>query len=150
MKSIRQSMILDIITQEDIETQEDLAARLRAHGMNVTQATLSRDFKELRLIKVLASDGNYKYATVDNAENGLQERFISIFAHAVTSIHSTGNLIVIKTMTGTANAASEAIDSLKWKDIVGTIAGDNTIFIAVSEGADMQNLIEKFKAMAKH
>ncbi len=150
MKSLRQSMILDIIAQEDVETQEDLAARLRAHGMNVTQATLSRDFKELRLIKVLASDGNYKYATVDTAENGLQERFNSIFAHAVISIHSTGNLIVIKTMTGTANAASEAIDSLKWKDVVGTIAGDNTIFIAVSEGADTQALMEKFRAMAKN
>ncbi len=150
MKTKRHSVILDIITQGDVETQEDLARRLRERGIEVTQATVSRDIKELRLIKVLASDGSYKYATVDKAETGRQERFISIFAHSALSINSTGNLIVIKTMTGTANAATEAIDSLNWKEIVGTIAGDNTIFVAVSEDGDIQRLIEKFRDMMKN
>lgn len=150
MKSKRHSTILDIITKDDVETQEDLARRLRETGIDVTQATVSRDIKELRLIKVLTSNGNYKYATVDKAETGRQERFISIFAHAVLSIHTTGNLIVIKTMTGTANAATEAIDSLNWKEIVGTIAGDNTIFIAVNEDADIQSLVARFREMLRN
>ncbi len=150
MKTKRHSVILDIISQNDVETQEDLAKRLREKGIEVTQATVSRDIKELRLIKVLAADGNYKYATVDKAETGRQERFISIFAHAVLSISTTGNLVVIKTMTGTANAATEAIDSLDWKEIVGTIAGDNTIFIAVNEDADIHRLVEKFRDMMKN
>lgn len=89
MKAARHAMILDLIETFNIETQDDLAMRLKDRGINVTQATVSRDIKELRLIKVLAEDGGYKYATVDKAEAGLKERFIRIFSNSVVSIAST-------------------------------------------------------------
>ncbi len=149
MKSSRHAMILDLIDKYSIDTQDELAARLRMQGVKVTQATVSRDIKELRLIKVLAEDGTYKYATVDKAEAGLKERFINIFAHSVMSFAATGNFIVVKTISGTANAASEAIDSLKWDEIVGTIAGDNTIFIAVRDISEVDELIRRFQSMLK-
>ena len=114
MKAARHAMILDLIETFNIETQDDLAMRLKDRGINVTQATVSRDIKELRLIKVLAEDGGYKYATVDKAEAGLKERFIRIFSNSVVSIASTSNLIIIKTISGTGNAAAEAIDSMRW------------------------------------
>ena len=148
MKSARHAIILDIIEHFDIDTQEELAARLREQGVKVTQATVSRDIKELRLIKVLSDDGNYKYATVDKAEAGLKDRFISIFAHSVLSMTATGHLVIVKTISGTAGA-TEAIDSLRWDEIAGTIAGDNTIFIAVKEGADANELIRRFQTLLK-
>jgi len=147
VKTKRQSAILDIIARYDVETQEELAKRLQKQGIAVTQATVSRDIKELRLIKVLAADGRYKYASVESKETVRQERFNNLFAHAVLSINTTGNLIVVKTMAGAANAASEAIDSLNWREIVGTIAGDNTIFVAVSEKADVRKLVARFRSM---
>ena len=149
MKAARHAMILDLIETFNIETQDDLAMRLKDRGINVTQATVSRDIKELRLIKVLAEDGGYKYATVDKAETGLKERFIRIFSNSVVSIASTGNLIIIKTISGTGNAAAEAIDSMRIEEIIGTIAGDNSIFIAVRDSADTAELIRRFQAMLK-
>lgn len=149
MKSARHAIILDIIERQTIDTQEELATRLREQGMNVTQATVSRDIKELRLIKVLAEDGGYKYATVDKAEAGLKDRFISIFAHSVISMIATGNLAIIRTISGTAGAAAEAIDNLRWEEIAGTLAGDNTIFIAVKEGEDANEMIRRFQTILR-
>ncbi|MDD6044357.1 MAG: arginine repressor [Clostridia bacterium] len=149
MKSARQTMILELIDQFDIDTQDELASMLKARGLKVTQATVSRDIKELRLIKVLSDDGVYKYATVDKAEADLKDRFINIFAHSVLSLDATGNLIVVKTIPGTASAAAEAIDSMRIEEIIGTIAGDNSIFIAVRDSADTAELIRRFQAMLK-
>ena len=129
MKSARQTMILELIDQYDIDTQDELASMLKARGLKVTQATVSRDIKELRLIKVLSDDGAYKYATVDKAEADLKDRFINIFAHSVLSMAATGNLVVIKTIPGTASAAAEAIDSMRMDEVVGTIAGDNSVIV---------------------
>ncbi len=149
MKAARHAMILELIEQYDVETQDELAEHLRQHNFSVTQATVSRDIKELRLIKALSDTGTYKYATVDKAETGLQERFNRIFSQSVVSINSAGNLIVIKTITGTASAAAETVDSLKWKEIVGTIAGDNTIFIAVKDVKMVTELIKRFQSILK-
>ncbi|MBQ6077557.1 MAG: arginine repressor [Clostridia bacterium] len=149
MKTKRHAMILKLIASEDIDTQEELARLLSAQGFTVTQATVSRDIKELRLIKVLTGDGHYKYATVEKAETDLQERFIRLFSNCVVSITSSGNLIVLKTMAGSAAVAAEAIDSLKWPEIAGSIAGDNTIFVAVREGKNVSDLIKKFQKMMK-
>ena len=149
MKSARQTMILELIDQFDIDTQDELASMLKARGLKVTQATVSRDIKELRLIKVLSDDGAYKYATVDKAEADLKDRFINIFAHSVLSLDATGNLIVVKTIPGTASAAAEAIDSMRIEEIIGTIAGDNSIFIAIRDSADTAELIRRFQAMLK-
>lgn len=107
MKSVRHDLILDIIEKKDIETQEELAAQLKAHGVRVTQATVSRDIKELRLLKVLSENGGYKYATAERAEKGMSERFIRILAESVMSIESAVNLIVIKTISASAQAAAE-------------------------------------------
>ena len=149
MKTKRHAMILKLIASEDLDTQEELARLLSAQGFTVTQATVSRDIKELRLIKVLTGDGHYKYATVEKAETDLQERFIRLFSNCVVSITSSGNLIVLKTMAGSAAVAAEAIDSLKWPEIAGSIAGDNTIFVAVREGKNVSDLIKKFQKMMK-
>jgi transcriptional regulator of arginine metabolism len=149
MKSARHSMILQIIERESIETQDDLAEHLRQAGFSVTQATVSRDIKELRLIKVLTDDGKYKYATVDKAESGYSDRFRRMFSHSVISINATGTLVVIKTISGSANAAAETIDSMRFPEILGTIAGDNTIFVAARSEADVPGLITKFKGLMR-
>ena len=149
MKPKRHAMILKLIAAENIETQEELATLLSAQGFNVTQATVSRDIKELRLIKVLTGEGKYKYATVEKAESDLQERFIRLFGNCVVSITSAGNLIVVKTMAGSAAVAAEAIDSMKWPEIAGSIAGDNTMFVAVREGKSVTDIIKKFQKMMK-
>ncbi len=149
MKAKRHDMIHKLIASENIETQEELAAKLREQGLSVTQATVSRDIKELRLIKVLTPEGRYKYATVEKAESDLQERFIRMFSNCVLSITASGNIIVIKTIAGSASPAAEAVDSMKWPDIIGTIAGDNTIFIVVREGRPVNDIIKKFQKMLK-
>ena len=149
MKPKRHAMILKLIAAENIETQEELATLLSAQGFNVTQATVSRDIKELRLIKVLTGEGKYKYATVEKAESDLQERFIRLFGNCVVSITSAGNLIVVKTMAGIAAVAAEANDSMKWPEIAGSIAGDNTVFVAVREGKSVSDIIKKFQKMMK-
>jgi len=149
MKPKRHAMILKLIAAENIETQEELASLLSAQGFTVTQATVSRDIKELRLIKVLTGEGRYKYATVEKAESDLQERFIRLFSNCVVSITSAGNLIVVKTMAGSAAVAAEAIDSMKWPEIAGSLAGDNTIFVAVREGKNVADIIKKFQKLMK-
>jgi transcriptional regulator of arginine metabolism len=147
MKAARHAMILSIIESMSIETQEDLAAELRKRNHNVTQATISRDIKELRLVKVLDSKGNYRYAAVDRTESTMFNRIIRIFTESVVSVDAANNLIVIKTITGTASAAAEAIDSLNWSEIMGTIAGDNTILVVARDDAAAKTVLEKFKSM---
>ncbi len=148
MKTARHAMILELIQQQDIETQDELAQLLQQHNYAVTQATISRDIKELRLVKVLsANGGKYKYATVNKTETGLQERLIRIFSQSVFALNAAGNLIVIKTITGAASAAAEAIDSMRYPEIAGTIAGDNTIFIAIKDAKQAPEMIKRFQSM---
>ncbi|MEX1307402.1 MAG: arginine repressor [Eubacteriales bacterium] len=139
MKTARQNLILDIIKANDIETQEELANALMNMGIAITQATVSRDIKELNLIKVQADHGRYKYAA-SAGENEVKNISILIrmFKASVKSIKTAGNIIVIKTLTGSANAAAEAVDNMDLDGLVGTLAGDNTIFIAADteENAD--------------
>ena len=149
MKSVRHDLILDIIDKKDIETQEELAAELKARGVKVTQATVSRDIKELRLLKVLAENGGYKYATAERAEKGMSERFIRILAESVLTIESAVNLIVIKTISASAQAAAEAIDSLKWPELLGTIAGDNTILVIARSEDAVESVVSRFHALIK-
>ncbi len=149
MKTIRHALIYEIIENMDIETQEELAEELKKRGMAVTQATVSRDIKELRLLKVLAESGNYKYATVDKAEKGLNDRFIRIFSESVLSITSANNLIVLKTLSGSANVAAEVIDSLKWSEVLGTLAGDNTVLVIAVNNDVVTEIIDRFRSMLK-
>ena len=149
MKSTRQMAILDIIRERDVETQEDLADELRKLGFQVTQATVSRDIKELRLLKVLGGNGMYKYATADKAENSMADRFIRILSESILEIAHAYNQIVIKTLAGSANAAAEAIDSLRWPEIIGTLAGDNTIFLLVRSIDEVEAVLQRLNSMMK-
>ncbi|MBQ7305869.1 MAG: arginine repressor [Clostridia bacterium] len=149
MKSVRQVAILDIIEKQDVETQEELAEALRARGIQVTQATVSRDIKELRLLKVLSPNGAYKYATADKAENGLNERFIRMLAESMLSVAASNNLIVVKTLSGSANVAAEALDSLHWPEILGSLAGDNTILLIIRSNEEVPGVITRIQEMMK-
>ena len=149
MKTVRQVTILDIIEKNEIETQEELADALRQRGIQVTQATVSRDIKELRLLKVLTPMGSYKYATADKAENGLTDRFIRMLAESVLSVASSANMIVIKTLSGSAAVAAEALDSFHWPEVLGTIAGDNTIFMVVRTLDEVQTVVDRIQEMMK-
>ncbi len=147
MKYSRHSKILEIIESKDIETQDELASELRESGFQVTQATVSRDIKEMRLIKVLTKDGRYKYASIREKEGVVNERFLKIFRNSVTSIDHAGNIIVVKTLVGSASAAAVSIDALNLKQIVGSIAGDDTIFLLVKEQDMVQDLLKQFKEL---
>ena len=132
MKAKRQALIREIVEAQSIQTQEELAEALRMHGMMVTQATVSRDIREMHLLKVLAEDGSYRYATMEKSESGVGDRLIRMLADSVVDMNSANNLIVVRTLPGSAHVAAEAIDNLKWPDVLGTIAGDNTILTMVS------------------
>ena len=147
MKSKRQDEILQIINHKDIETQEELAAELRAAGYKVTQATVSRDIRELRLIKAAAKGGRFKYAKPERHEIAVSERLTRILTDALVNVDSSGNMIVVKTLSGSANVAAEALDNLGWAEILGTIAGDNTIFIVVRNEADAAEITNRIRKM---
>ena len=128
----RQIRILDIISKHDIDTQEELVTYLKAEGFNVTQATVSRDIKEMNIIKTLATDGrHYKYVAREQKEKTSSDKFLNIFKNTVLSIRSAENLVVLRTEPGSAGPASELIDRLQYEEVLGVIAGDNTIFVAV-------------------
>ena len=147
MKSARHNLILEIIDTMDIETQEELAEELKRRGVRVTQATVSRDIKELRLLKVLSENGGYKYATVERAEKGMNDRFARILAESVVNIEAVNNLVVINTLSASANAAGEAIDSMKWSEVLGTIAGDNTLLIIARSNEAVETLMTRINAL---
>ncbi|AKN34037.1 ArgR family transcriptional regulator [Clostridium carboxidivorans P7] len=147
MKITRHAKILEIINSKNIETQEELAEELIKSGMDVTQATVSRDIKELKLIKVLADDGNYKYATIVHTESFLSNKLINIFSQTVVSVENIDKFVIIKTMTGSAAAAAEAIDTLNFDGVAGTIAGDNTIFLLARDSEKAEIIAQKMKKM---
>lgn len=149
MKSARQLAILEILAQSAVETQEDLADALRKRGFQVTQATVSRDIKELRLVKVLSADGMYRYATPDKNESSLNERLIRMFSETVISISCAYNQIIIRTHTASASIAAETIDSLKWPEILGTIAGENTILMIVRSIEEVQVVLNRLNSLMR-
>ena len=148
MKQKRHYRIREIIRQKPIETQEELAEELRKLGVNVTQATVSRDIKELRLIKVLKDNGRDCYAE-PNRPSLISDKLLRMYKDSIISMNSSENLIVIKTLSGTASAAAEAIDGLDWKEIIGTIAGDNTILVIAESKKATKVLIEKFEQIMR-
>jgi len=149
MKTVRQVAILDIIEKQEIETQEELAGALNARGIRVTQATVSRDIKELRLLKVLTPSGKYKYATGDQADNNLTDRFIRMLAESLLSVSSANNLIVVKTLSGSANVAAEALDSMHWPEVLGTLAGDNTVLLIIRSNEETITVTSRIREMMK-
>lgn len=148
MKATRQDDIIQIIDSKDIETQEDLARELREMGYNVTQATISRDIRELHLIKVNNEHGISRYARPDRKETAVSERLIRILADSVISVEHAGQIVVVRTLSGSANVACEAIDTMQWPEILGTIAGDNTIFIAIRNQRDAGKITSRIRKIA--
>lgn len=150
MKSKRQNEIIRLIASRDIETQEELASELRALGYKVTQATVSRDIRELRLIKVASKGSGFKYAKPDRHEIAVSERLTRILSDSLVNVDSSGNIIVVKTLSGSANVAAEALDNLGWPEILGTIAGDNTIFIVTRTEADTTEITNRIRRLTDH
>ncbi|CAG7840956.1 ArgR family transcriptional regulator [Clostridium novyi B str. ATCC 27606] len=147
MKIQRHSKILEIINTKDIETQEELAEELKKRGVDVTQATVSRDIKELKLIKVLSENGSYKYATISKSDSFITNKLVNVFTNTVISVESVQNFVVVKTLSGSGSAAAESIDSMNFDGIAGTIAGDNTIFILTINEDKAQEIVKKLRKM---
>ena len=146
MKKKRHDMILEIIEKNEIETQGELAQMLRSSGFTVTQATVSRDIREMGLVKVAAADGKQKYEAARQV-NEEEDRFIRVLRDSVQSIDQAQNLLVIKTGSGMAMAAAAALDHLNVPEVVGSIAGDDTIMAAVRTVEDTTLLMEKIRRM---
>lgn len=149
MKYSRHAKILELIEKYKIETQEELADRLKDVGMDVTQATISRDIKELRLIKVMNGEGRYRYAPVSHTEGTINNRLLTIFTESFISCDYANNIVVVKTLPGMAQASASAVDSLKWTDIVGTIAGDDTLMIVCRAEKIAEELVDRLNKMTK-
>ncbi|MGL4741969.1 MAG: arginine repressor [Sarcina sp.] len=147
MKSKRHSKIIEIINQKVIETQEELAEELKNSGFDVTQATVSRDIKSLKLIKTQDVRGKYKYSLIKNETNDIVDKLTSILKNTVINVEHINNIVVVKTLTGSANAAAEAIDSLGLGEVAGTIAGDNTIFILLRDDEKALELVNSIEKM---
>ena len=147
MKVKRQSKIIELIKNNAIETQEDLADRLKSVGFDVTQATVSRDIRELRLTKITGEGGRLHYSVLHTSEPQLNERLIRIFRDGVVSIDYAQNIIVIKTLEGMAMAAAACLDSLSDPQILGTIAGDDTIMCIVKTEDHAINTINSLKSI---
>ena len=130
MKKRRQAKILEIIRNLDVETQEDLQTLLLENGYQVTQATISRDIKEIRIVKELSDSGRYVYSTgKKNNSDSVSARASGIFVDSVIRVEKAMNMVCIKCFAGMAGAACAAVDSMQWNEVVGTIAGDDTIFV---------------------
>ena len=145
MKNRRHERILKLINEHSIETQEELLKYLRSSGFDVTQATVSRDIKELRLLKTMTHDGRYKYTVGVSNIVDIKNNFQSLFGNSVTSVDYAGNLVVIKTSTGMAQAVCVEFDTMKFDSILGSIAGDDTIFVACRSNEAAQSLAAELK-----
>ncbi len=143
MKISRQSKIIELITKYDIETQEDLADRLMKDGYNVTQATVSRDIRELKLTKVALDGGRQKYIILQKTESGMSEKYARVLKDGFVSMDMAQNILVIKTVSGMAMAVAAALDSIQISSIVGCIAGDDTIMCAIRSVEDTVAVMER-------
>ena len=150
MKLSRQSKILELIGKHDIETQEDLAEGLMREGYNVTQATVSRDIRELKLTKVALDDGRQRYITMQKTEPGMSEKYTRVLRDGFISMDMAQNILVIKTVAGMAMAVAAALDALQINSIVGCIAGDDTILCAIRSTQDTIAVMEKLNKIIKN
>lgn len=140
----RKNAILDIINKKEIETQDELTLALKEEGFNVTQATVSRDIKQLGLVKVAGLQKKYKYV-LSSHEESISSRFLNIFKESVTSINHAKNLIVVKCMSGSASSIGMMVDKLNMKEILGSVAGDDTLLIVVDTDSNVLKVVEKLK-----
>jgi transcriptional regulator of arginine metabolism len=147
MKISRQSKIIELINKYDIETQEDLADRLMKDGYNVTQATVSRDIRELKLTKVAVDGGRQKYIVLQKTEPGMSEKYTRVLRDGFLSMDRAQNIMVIKTVPGMAMAVAAALDALQMNSIVGCIAGDDTVMCAIRSAEETITVMEKLSKL---
>ena len=145
MKKTRHIRIIELIEQFDIETQEELAEYLKKDGFKVTQATVSRDIRELQLSKIATSAGRQKYVILKQDNSYLRDKYIRVLKECFVSMDRAQNLLVIKTVSGMAMAVAAAIDAMKYKEIVGSIAGDDTIMVAIRTSEDTRIVMKKIR-----
>lgn len=143
MKVSRHAKIIELIRQYDIETQEELAERLNQAGFKVTQATVSRDIRDLKLTKVAVEGKQQKYVVLKPDEEGMNEKYIRILSDGFVSMDMAQNILVVKTVAGMAMAVAAAIDAMNWKEVVGCIAGDDTIMCAIRSVEDTVEVMSK-------
>ena len=148
MKNNRQTMILDIIAKENVETQEQLLEHLRQRGITSTQATISRDIKQLHLVKEPAGHGAYKYAVSNTrARLNVADKLRTIFHESITSVESAQNIVVFKTLSGLAGGAGEALDHMDVNGMLGTLAGENTVFVVMKDTASAETFCQEIREM---
>ena len=150
MKNNRQTMILDIIAKENVETQEQLLEHLRQRGITSTQATISRDIKELHLIKEPAGQGKYRYAvSAHRTKLNFADKLRTIFRESVLTVDNAQNIVVIKTLPGLANAAGSAVDGMDVPYLVGSLAGDDTALLIMRDTESAVDFTEEIKEMLR-
>ena len=147
MKTRRHAKILELIRERDIETQDELLRHLREAGFDVTQATVSRDIKELRLIKTLSGSGRYKYSTGSDGSADMSSKFHSLFTDSALSVDYAMKMLVIKCMNGMAQAVCASMDAMYWKDFVGTLAGEDTILVVCRTEAAARETMEELQKL---
>ncbi|MCI5621200.1 MAG: arginine repressor [Lachnospiraceae bacterium] len=147
MKTGRHAKILELIQKNEIETQEELSARLEEQGYHVTQATVSRDIRELKLTKVASENGRQKYVALTDKSGEMSEKFVRIFRDGFVSMDMAQNILVIKTVSGMAMAVAAALDAMKFHEIVGSIAGDDTIMCAVRSVDETAVLMKRLRRL---
>ena len=148
MKNHRQSRVKEIVEKLVIRTQDELADALRSEGIDVTQATVSRDIKEMLLVKVPTGDGSYRYAFPSNNNVTVSvARLEKTFQDSVLSVNCSGNIIVLRTLPGTAQAVAYVLDNVRWPEIIGTVAGDDTIFLVVKPEKVVEIVKERFESI---
>lgn len=149
MKTKRQSKMLELIRKNEIETQEELLAYLLKEGFAVTQATVSRDIRELKLTKIATVSGKQKYAVLNDTTSDLSEKYVRVLKDGYVSMDMAQNILVIKTVSGMANAVCAAIDAMNIHEIVGTIAGDDTIMCAIRTTEDTAFIMKKLRKIVE-
>lgn len=147
MKKTRHAKIIEVIQKYEVGTQEELAGRLREAGFQVTQATVSRDIRELKLSKIPAAGGGQRYIALKQDDGHMDGKFLRVLTDGFVSMEPAQNLLVMRTVSGMAMAVAASLDALKFEEIVGCIAGDDTIFLATRSVEDARRLMEKIQAM---
>ncbi|HEX6989775.1 MAG TPA: arginine repressor [Bacillota bacterium] len=147
MKARRHARILELVSERVVETQQELADLLRAEGMEVTQATVSRDIKELQLVKIPVGGGRYRYAApAPGSATPARERMARLMREVVLDLDASEHTIVVKTLSGTASAAGEAIDHMTWEEVIGTVAGDNTLLLIIKPKSAVDEVLQRLRA----
>ena len=149
MKTKRQSKIIELIQRYEIETQEELSEYLLKEGFNVTQATVSRDIRELKLTKISMNNGKQKYAVLGDTDDELSEKYVRVLRDGFLSMDMAQNILVIKTVSGMASAVCAAIDAMKIREIVGSIAGDDTIMCVIRTVEETEKLMKKIRKIVE-